>query len=71
MSNYKEGTEVKWNWGNGEGKGVIKERFEEDATKTIKGTEVTRNASSSDPAYLIEQDDGDKVLKGHSELEKA
>ncbi len=42
MSNYKEGTEVKWNWGNGEGKGVIKERFEEDATKTIKGTEVTR-----------------------------
>lgn len=71
MSNYKEGTEVKWNWGNGEGKGVITERFEENITKTIKGTEVTRNASSSDPAYLIEQDDGDKVLKGHSELEKA
>lgn len=71
MSNYQEGTKVKWSWGNGEGKGVITECFEEDVTKTIKGTEIIRNASSSDPAYLIEQDDGDKVLKGHSELEKA
>lgn len=71
MSGFSEGTKVKWNWGNGEGIGIIKERFEDDVTKTIKGTEVTRNATASDPAYMIEQDDGDKVLKGHSEVEKA
>lgn len=71
MSGFSIDTKVEWNWGNGKGTGVIKECFEEDVTKTIKGSEVTRNASSSYPAYLIEQEDGDKVLKGHSEVEKA
>ncbi|MEQ8657820.1 MAG: DUF2945 domain-containing protein [Hyphomicrobiales bacterium] len=65
---YDEGTRVQWNWGNGSAEGTIVETFTDDVTKTIKGTDVTRNASSDDPAYLIEQDDGDKVLKGHSEL---
>ncbi|MCP4278978.1 MAG: HVA1 family protein, partial [Alteromonas sp.] len=30
-----------------------------------------REASDSDPAYLIEQDDGSKVLKSHSEITKS
>jgi len=71
MSGFEIGTKIEWNWGNGTGTGTIKERFEEDVTKTIKGTEVTRTASSSEPAYMIEQDDGDKVLKSHSEVSKA
>lgn len=70
MTGFSINTKVEWNWGNGKGTGFIKERFENDLTKTIKGTDVTRNASSSEPAYLIEQDDGDKVLKGHSEVEE-
>jgi len=45
--------------------------FREKITKIIKGSDVTRNGSDDDPAYSIEQADGDKVLKLHSELEKA
>ena len=32
-------------------------------------SEVTRNVSDDDPALLIEQDDGDEVLKLSSEVE--
>lgn len=32
--------------------------------------ERTRNASEDEPAYLIEQEDGDEVLKSGSELKK-
>jgi hypothetical protein len=45
--------------------------FTEHVSRTIKGSEVTRNASDDNPAYLIEQDDDDRVLKSHSELRKA
>jgi hypothetical protein len=65
---YSEGTRVEWNWGQGTGSGKVVEIYTSDVTETIKGTEVTRNASSDEPAYLIEQEDGDQVLKSHSEL---
>lgn len=68
---YNIGSQVKWKWGNGYGEGEIAERFTEKVTRTIDGNEVTRDASDDEPAYLIKQDDGDKVLKSHSELEKA
>ena len=59
---------VKWNWGNGEGKGQIEERFEREVTRTLQGTEVTKDGDEDNPAYLIKQEDGDKVLKRGSEL---
>lgn len=71
MSGYSEGTKVKWNWGNGTGEGEIETVYTEDVTRTIKGNDVTRNASEDEPAYYIKQDDGDAVLKSHSEVEKA
>lgn len=71
MQGFSEGTKVEWNWGNGTAVGTIQKRYTENVSKTIKGTEVKRNASSSEPAYLIKQDDGDEVLKSHSEVEKA
>ena len=61
-------TKVEWPWGNSTGEGQIKEGFKEKITKSIKGSEITRNGSDDDPAYLIEQEDGDQVLKLHSEL---
>jgi hypothetical protein len=67
----KKGDKVRWNWGRGQGEGQIIEVFTERVTKTIKGEEVTRNATKDEPAYLIEQEDGDKVLKSRSELENA
>ncbi len=68
MKSYSKGTQVRWKWGNGTASGKIVQIFTDDVTKTIKGTDVVRNASSDDPAYLIEQDDGDQVLKGHDEV---
>ena len=63
------GDEVRWSWGDGEGAGTVIERYTEKVTKDIKGNEVTRDASEEEPAYLIEQEDGDLVLKSSSELE--
>ncbi|MFG0266109.1 MAG: DUF2945 domain-containing protein [Rhodopirellula sp. JB055] len=62
---------VQWNYGDGTAKGQIKESYKEKVTKTIKGNDVTRNASDDEPAYYIEQDDGDHVLKSESELQNA
>ena len=68
---YNKNTKVEWNWGSGTATGKVKESFTEDVTRTIEGNEVTRNASSDCPAYMIEQEDGGRVLKSHSELTKA
>lgn len=67
---YQVGDRVKWKWGDGFGEGKITECFSENVTRTIEGTEVTRNASDDDPAYLIQQEDGGRVLKSHSEIQK-
>ncbi|WP_371395340.1 DUF2945 domain-containing protein [Fretibacter rubidus] len=71
MAGYTEGTTVKWSWVNGTAKGEITNVYTQKITRTLKGTEVTRDADDDCPAYLIEQDDGDEVLKSHSEVEKA
>lgn len=70
MSKISVGDRVEWNWGNGTGDGKVTEKFTDDVTRNLKGAEVTRNASTDCPAFLIEQDDGDEVLKSASELEK-
>jgi hypothetical protein len=66
----KKGEKVSWKWGKSEAEGKIKEEFEKPVTKKIKGTEVKRNASKDEPAYLIEQENGNQVLKSESELKK-
>jgi len=71
LNNYVLGTPVKWKWVNGWGEGTVSETFTEKVTKTISGTEVTRNATAEDPAYLIKQQNGDQVLKSHSEVQRA
>jgi hypothetical protein len=68
---FGKGSKVEWNWGGGTGTGKVEEVFTDKVTRTIKGTEVTRNASEDEPAYMLRQDDGDRVLKSHSELNKA
>jgi len=66
----RKGTEVTWKWGNGHATGTVKETYTTSITKTIKGTEVTRNGSDDDKALFIEQEDGDTVLKLESEVER-
>lgn len=70
MKHYAINTEVEWEWGNGSASGNIREKFTSEVERTIKGSSVKRDASETDPAYMIEQDDGSKVLKSHSELKK-
>ena len=67
----RKGTQVKWSWGNGTAEGKVVETRTETFTKKIKGNEVTRHGEEGDKALLIEQDNGDKVLKLESEVERA
>ncbi|MEO0531856.1 MAG: DUF2945 domain-containing protein [Planctomycetota bacterium] len=66
---YSEGDAVKWEWGSGYGRGTVQSRFEKSVTRKIDGSEVTRNGSEDDPAYYVEVEDGNNVLKLGSELE--
>jgi hypothetical protein len=65
---FHKGQTVHWNWGSGTAEGKVAERFERRVQRTLKGSKIVRNGSSANPAYLIEQDDGAKVLKLGSEL---
>ncbi|TXD82009.1 hypothetical protein ESY86_18935 [Subsaximicrobium wynnwilliamsii] len=67
----KKGTEVTWKWGSGTAKGKVQQTYTEKVTKTIKGTEVTRNGEKNDKALYIQQEDGDYVLKSESEVKPA
>ncbi|AWX43343.1 hypothetical protein HME9304_00331 [Flagellimonas maritima] len=66
----REGTEVKWKWGNGHATGKVEKTYEESVTRKIEGSEVTRNGSSDDKALFIKQEDGSEVLKLESEVER-
>lgn len=68
---FSVGDKVEWDWGNGSGAGTIEKKYTQKVTRQIKGSEVTRNASDDEPAFLIEQDDGDQVLKSVTEVRKA
>ncbi len=66
----KEGTTVKWKWGDGYATGKVSETYTSTITKTIKGNEITRNGEEGNKALYILQDDGTPVLKLESEVER-
>lgn len=67
----QKGSTVQWKWGNGEAQGKVKETYSEKVTKTLDGSEITRDGEAGNKALLIEQEDGSQVLKLESEVEKA
>lgn len=67
----REGTHVAWPWGSGRAEGRVVERHESAITRTIDGSEITRRGTTDNPALIIEQDDGTRVLKLQSEVERA
>ena len=67
----REGSDVKWKWGNGTATGTVKETYTKEVTKTIDGSEITRKGEEGNKALYIEQEDGAKVLKLESEVQKA
>lgn len=66
----RTGTRVQWSYGGNTAAGNVTEVFHDKVTRSCQGNDVTRNATEADPAYLIEQDDGDRVLKSVSEVER-
>ncbi len=66
----RKGTKVKWKWGSGTASGKVIDTFTQEISKTIKGSKVTRKGSKDDKALYIEQEDGGKVLKLQSEVER-
>lgn len=66
----RKGTTVSWSWGTGTAHGRVVEIHHGTVRRTLKGSEIARNGSESDPAYEIEQDDGTSVLKLRSEVER-
>lgn len=67
----KKGTKVTWKWRSGTAEGKVVETYQEEITKTIKGSKITRKGEKGNKALLIEQEDGDQVLKLESEVEKS
>jgi hypothetical protein len=65
---HKTGDTVSWKWGSGTATGTVKEVHAAPVERTIKGSKIKKNADEDNPAYLIEQEDGDRVLKERSEL---
>jgi hypothetical protein len=65
---FAEGDDVKWNWGQGQAEATVKEVHTERVERTIKGSKQTRNGTDDNPAYVLEQSNGQTVLKLHSEL---
>ena len=70
INQFSEGDRVKWSWGNGYGQGTVRSKFTEKTTRKIDGTEVTRDGSKENPAYYVEVEEANNVLKLGSELEK-
>jgi hypothetical protein len=64
----KKGGRVSWKYGKNKAIGKIKEKFTQPVKKEIKGSLIKRNASKQKPAYLIEQANGNRVLKSETEL---
>ena len=67
-TDFRKGQRVSWNWGGGTGHGKVLERFDRHVERTIEGAKVSRNGDESNPAYLIDSDNGAQVLKLGSEL---
>ena len=66
----RKGSHIKWKWGNGTAEGKVVSTFTEKVTKTIKGSEISREGTKDNKALYIEQEDGAHVLKLESEVEK-
>ena len=64
----RKGTTITWKYGTGTATGKIESVHKEPVTRTIKGAEIHRNGTADDPALVIVQDNGNRVLKLQSEV---
>ncbi|MGI2031236.1 DUF2945 domain-containing protein [Rhizobium panacihumi] len=71
MRQIRAGTRVEWTWGANSAEGKVEKTFTEDVSRKIKGKLIKRKADDKEPAYLIRQEGGDRVLKSRSEVRPA
>jgi len=64
----RKGTQVNWKYGTGTATGKIESVHKESITRKLKGHDITRHGTADNPAFLIVQDNGDRVLKLKSEV---
>lgn len=71
MRKIRAGSRVEWTWGAHQAEGKVEKTFTDDVSARIKGKVIKRKADDREPALLIRQDDGGKVLKSRSEVRPA
>ncbi|AMR27321.1 hypothetical protein A0257_09585 [Hymenobacter psoromatis] len=64
----RKGTQVSWKYGTGTATGKIESVHKESITRKLKGSDITRHGTADNPAFVIVQDNGDRVLKLKSEV---
>ena len=62
------GVRVAWSREGRKSEGVVRKVFTHRLERTMWGSTITQDASKRNPAYLIEKDDGDTLLKNHSDI---
>jgi hypothetical protein len=66
-----QGDHVAWKWGGGMAEGHVSEISESKMVKETKpGVNITRNGEPDNPAFFIERDGGNDVVKKQSEVYK-
>ncbi|MCC5622702.1 DUF2945 domain-containing protein [Nostoc sp. CHAB 5715] len=65
------GTEVSWNYASDKGYGRVVRVHKENVTRTIKGSQITRNGTSENPALEIMVEGGGMALKLTSEVSRS
>ena len=66
---FKPGTKVTWHSFNNTYRGTIKQVFTEKVEREVNGERETQDADIMNPAYLIQNDDGQELLKRHQDVE--
>lgn len=64
----RKGTQVTWKYGTGSATGKIESVHKEPVTRKLKGSEISRAGSPDNPAFVIVQANGERVLKLKSEV---
>jgi len=70
MQKIEVGNEVEWKWGRSKAEGKVTRKFTHDVERKIKGKSIKRHADAGEPAFLVRQENGNRVLKSQSELKK-
>ena len=64
------GDTAHWKWGNGMAEAQVEELHPEPTTILTKGAKVTRNGTMDNPAVIMKNKKGVKILKLESEIDK-